>query len=109
MKIDFQAIEETRIPNFKGGEGVMVAKMYVDDTVRILKAYLEKDSSIGMHRHEGSSETIYILSGEGKVLFEDTEEVLQAGDCHYCPEGKQHSLVNTGDEPLHFVAVVPNV
>lgn len=109
MKVDFDSIEEQRMPGFKGGKGVTVARMYVDDSVRILKGYLEKDSTIGMHTHEGSSETVYILSGTGKMLFDDTEELLSAGSCSYCPEGHAHSLVNTGDEPLCFLGVVPTL
>lgn len=109
MNIDFEAIEEQRIPGFKGGEGTMVARMYADDSIRILKGYLEPNSSIGMHTHAGSSETVYILSGSGKMIYDGAEESLQAGSCSYCPEGHTHSLVNTGDEPLWFIGVVPNL
>lgn len=109
MKVDFSAIEEKRHPNFKGGEGVMVGRMYEDDTIKILKGYLEKDSTIGMHTHEGNSETVYILSGVGKMIYDGVEEPLQAGSCSYCPEGHSHSLVNTGDEPLCFLGVIPNL
>lgn len=109
MNINFESIEETRLPNFKVGEGTTVARMYVDDSIRILNGYLEKDSSIGMHTHEGSSETIYILKGVGKVIYDGVEEQMSAGSCHYCPEGHTHSLINTGDEPLYFIGVVPNL
>lgn len=109
MNVDFNNIEEKRFPNFKGGEGTMVAKMYVDDSIRILRGYLEKNSTIGMHTHEKSSETVYILSGVGKMIYDDKEELLEAGSCSYCPEGHAHSLVNTGDEPLRFLGVVPNL
>ena len=29
------------------------------------------------------------------------------GLCHYCKMGSEHSLINTGSEPLMFYAVVP--
>ena len=29
------------------------------------------------------------------------------GDCHYCPKGHTHSLINNSDEDLVFFAVVP--
>ena len=109
MNINFETIEEQRIPGFKGGEGVAVVKMYVDDSIRIIKGYLEKGSSIGMHTHEGSSETVYILGGRGKMIYDDKEELLAEGCCSYCPEGHSHSLVNTGDRPLWFLGVVPNL
>ena len=107
MKIDFSAIERKRMPEFKGGTGVTIARIYENETVRIMNGYLEKGSSIGLHRHEGTSETVYVLSGTGKMIYDGTEEPLEAGSCSYCPEGHEHSLVNTGEEMLHFIGVIP--
>lgn len=109
MVVDFKNTEEKSFPGFKGGNGTMVAKMYSDDSVKILNGYLCKGSSIGMHTHEDSSETVYILSGEGKMIYDGVEEPLSAGSCSYCPKGHSHSLVNTGEEPLCFIGVVPNL
>lgn len=109
MKIDFNSIEEKRNPGFKGGEGTAVLKIYTDSTIKVIKGYLEKDSSIGMHTHDDSSETVYILSGSGKMIYDGEEEVLTAGDVSYCPKGHTHSLVNTGEEPLWFLGVVPTL
>ena len=39
--------------------------------------------------------------------MDDGEEPLKAGDCHYCPKGRAHSLINNSEEPLEFFAVVP--
>ena len=48
------------------------------------------------------------MSGDGKVLIDDTEEYLKPGECHYCPKGHVHSLQNNSStEELHFFAVVP--
>ena len=64
--------------------------------------------TIGLHTHETSSEIIYILSGAGKVKYDDGEEAVSAGQCHYCPKGHSHALINNSGEPLEFFAVVPN-
>lgn len=109
MIINFDEIREEKIANFKGGDGNFVVKMYVDDSVRVLKGYLEKGSSIGMHKHEGTTETIFITGGTGKVIYDGKEEILTAGSCSYCPDGHEHSLINTGDGPLYLTAVVPKV
>ena len=108
MLLDFNAMDETVMPNFLGGEGALRAKMHVDDLGKIFRGVLDPGSSIGYHTHETSSEIIYILSGTGKVKVEDGEEQLKAGDCHYCPKGRSHSLINDSDGPLEFFAVVPN-
>ena len=108
MLIDFSNIEEQVIPGFLGGEGTFRPRMRVDELGKIMRAVLEPGSSIGLHTHETSSETIYILSGTGKVLYEGQYEPLSAGSCHYCPKGRTHSLINDSAAPLEFLAVVPN-
>ena len=107
MLINFSAMETETIPHFLGGEGEIHAQMHVDGLNRILHGILPPGSSIGYHAHETSSEIIYILSGTGMVKVEGGEELLRPGDCHYCPKGQAHSLINNSDGDLEFFAVVP--
>ncbi len=107
MKVEFSQLEETVIPNFMGGEGHIRARMRVDSNGKIMRGSLEPGASIGLHTHTTSSEIIYILSGTGKALYDDGVDLLAIGDCHYCPKGHSHSLINDGTEPLEFFAVVP--
>lgn len=107
MLIEFDKMEETVLPKFQGGEGDFRAKMHTDGLGKILRGTLEPGCSIGLHTHESSSEIIYILSGTGKVLYDGAYIPLAAGDCHYCPKGHAHSLINDGGENLEFFAVVP--
>lgn len=107
MKILFDQMEDTVLQNFKGGEGELRAKMYTDPNTKIMRGLLAPGSSIGLHTHEGNSEMIYILSGTGKVLYDGEYEPLAPGDCHYCPMGHAHSLINDSNGDLVFFAVVP--
>ena len=107
MNIDFSAMEETVIPHMRGGEKEVRACMYTDELGKIMKGRLIPGASIGLHTHETSSEIIYILSGTGKVKYDDGEEPVKSGQCHYCPKGHAHSLINNSDGPLEFFAVVP--
>ena len=107
MIIDFKNTEATVIPNFKGGEKSLTAKMYFDGVNRILHGVLESGASIGLHTHETNSETIYILKGKGVVLYDGEYEKLEEGMCHHCPKGHTHSLINDSDADLEFFAVVP--
>lgn len=109
MIIDFKNKEETSLPNFKGGEKELKAKMYFDGKTRIMRGILEQGSSIGFHKHETNSEIIFILSGNGKVLFDEDVEYVSAGQCHFCPQGHSHSLINEKEEPLEFYACVPEL
>ena len=64
-------------------------------------------ASIGLHTHETDCEIIYILSGKGKVLYGGEYEIVSTGDCHYCPNGHSHSLINDSENDLIFFAIVP--
>lgn len=107
MKIDFKLMEEGVAHEFKGGKGDFISKTENDGLNKIIYGKLTKGSSIGLHTHETNSEIIYILEGNGKCLYDDTEEQLSAGDCHYCPKGHAHSLINDSDDVLTFFAIVP--
>ena len=107
MLIDFNAIEEKAIPHMRGGEKEANMRTYADGLCKIIRGRLEPGASIGLHTHETNSETIYILSGTGKVLCDGAYEPLSAGSCHYCPKGHAHSLINDSEGELTFFAVVP--
>lgn len=106
MILDFDAIEEQVLPNFKGGEEQFKTHMYTDGACKIMRASLEPGATIGVHTHETDSEIIFMLKGTGVVLYDDGKEMLPAGCCHYCPKGHSHSLRNESDEVIEFYAVV---
>ena len=82
MKLDFNKIEEVSHMEFKGGKKCLMARMYTDGMTKIMKDRLEPGASIGMHTHETDCEIIYILSGNGTVLYDDGEESLEPeGTC----------------------------
>lgn len=107
MTIDFNKMKETSIPNFKGGEKSLEAKMFFDGTNRILHGRLTPGASIGVHTHETSSEIIYVLEGTPTVICDGEESQLTPGECHYCEKGHTHTMINNSDEDVVFFAVVP--
>ena len=104
--INFDKIPLTVIENFKGGEGEFKANMFLADGIKIMRVTLEKGCSIGKHTHDTSSETMYILSGEGVCELENGNEIMRAGEGHYCPKGGTHSVKNEKDEPLVMFCIV---
>lgn len=105
--IRFAEIQETDIPSFYGGNGVTSAKMTADELNRIMQGRLHAGASIGLHKHETSSEIIFILSGRAQTICDGVTEELGVGDCHYCKKGSVHALRNCGTDDLVFYAVVP--
>ena len=104
---DYNQMEWTENPGFKGGEGIFYNKMFTDGVNKMMQGKLPSGASIGYHKHEGTCEMIFILEGEGKVIDDDTEYPVRPGECLYCQEGHSHSLINNGSEDLVFIAVVP--
>ena len=108
MVIDFSNIELSIMPHFKGGEGDTKSHIFFDCMNKIMRGMLEPGCTIGYHSHETSSEIIFILSGKARCLYDDGEELLSPGQCHYCPKGHSHSLINASPtETLVYLAVVP--
>ena len=108
MLLEFDRIPETVTPKMRGGEGELIARMFVNEDTKLMRGLLAPGSTIGPHTHETDSEMIYILSGTGKVLYDGEFEPLSAGSCHYCPKGHAHSLINDSDGDLVFLAMIPN-
>lgn len=107
MKIEFNKMEEVSMPNFKGGEMSVEAKMFFDGKNRIMKLRLVPGASIGVHKHETNSEMMYVLEGTGTVICDGEEMQITVGDCHYCEKGHTHTLMNKSDADLIIFAVVP--
>ena len=114
MIIDFDSMDVTILPEFKGGKKEFAANMFFDGTNRIFKGRLIPGASIGMHTHDDSCEVIFVLEGKGTIIEKEAgaeaEKVkhVKAGDCLYCQLGNSHSLRNTEEEgDLVFYAVVP--
>lgn len=110
MIIRLEDIQESILPAFKGGDKEFRANMFFDGKNRMFKGKLVPGASIGVHTHDDSCETIFILSGKGTILeIEDGVETLKEvlpGDCLFCAKNQTHSLRNTSDVDLIFYASV---
>jgi len=105
-------IESKVTANLRGGAGeVTMFHFLTEQEARgsgrlFAKLVIEPGSSIGLHKHEGEMEAYYILKGKGLVSDNGTEVVLEAGDCHFCPDGNTHSLKSVGDDTLELIAII---
>lgn len=106
MLINFNEIDEMRIPGMNGGTGEMSAKMYLDNEGKIIPCTIHAGGSIGTHGHPTSDDINYIISGNGKAVCDGKEELLSPGTCHVCKKASEHSIINTGDEDLVMLTIV---
>ena len=108
MIFNFDSMENKTIPNFKGGEKEISAEMFCDDHGRIMRIKLISGATIGYHKHEDNGEIIFALKGNAKVLYNDGVEYLKEGECHYCPKGNSHSVINDSNSDFVMLCVGPN-
>lgn len=107
MIIDFEKINEESVMNFKGGNGELLTRNYIDGKCKIMKSCLRPGASSGLHTHEGNCEIVYVISGTATFYYDGVMETANAGEVHYCPEGHSHYMENNTDTDLIYLAIVP--
>lgn len=63
--------------------------------------------SFPLHHHYGNEEAIYILKGEGTLVYGDEKIIVGAGDYIALPRGteKAHQMHNTSDADLDYLCM----
>ncbi len=59
-----------------------------------------------LHQHDWEHE-VFIVAGSGELRDKKGEESFQQGDVIFVPSMKWHQFVNTGEELLQFICVIP--
>ncbi|QYZ79391.1 cupin domain-containing protein [Methanofollis formosanus] len=72
----------------------------------IAHAFLGPGEASLPHRLKTSSETYYILAGEGMMHIGDESAPVGAGQVVYIPPGAVQSVENTGEDDLVILAIV---
>jgi len=106
MRIDFNKIVPMTFPGMDNGTGTMDVRMYNDDSYRIILTVIHPGGSIGNHKQNSGDDMNYIISGKGKAFCDGVEEDLISGVMHICPQGSEHSIINTGEEDLVMLTIV---
>lgn len=106
MLIDFHNQSEKVFQCMNNGKGKISAKMFVNQSGKVIISSLEPRASIGSHVHNTSNDINFVVSGKGLAICDGHREILEPGDCHYCPKGSSHEIINTGDEDLILYTVV---
>ena len=60
-----------------------------------------------LHQHPQEHE-VYILEGEGTLVYEDKEYKFKKDYCVFVPPNKLHQFKNIGTNPLKFLCIIPH-
>ncbi|MBQ4527698.1 MAG: cupin domain-containing protein [Clostridia bacterium] len=78
-----------------------------DPKVRLFSlVQVKPGEEVEYHMHMGESETFFILSGKGIYNDNGTKVEAVPGMVTFTPSGEGHSIKNTGDEMLAFIALI---
>lgn len=78
-----------------------------DPRVRLFSLiHVKPGEEVEYHTHEGESETFFILSGKG--IYNDNGKCVEIehGMVTFTPSGEGHSIKNTGNDMLVFIAMI---
>ncbi|HUE98435.1 MAG TPA: cupin domain-containing protein [Anaerolineales bacterium] len=79
------------------------------DDMSVMQERVPAGGAEVMHYHARARQFFYILEGEGLMVFEDREIVLQKGQGLEIPPMVKHQFKNTSQAEVHFlVTSVPS-
>lgn len=67
-------------------------------------AMLQPGKAYEGHAHADHEEVYYLISGNGHMKINEEVQSIRDGDAIYIPAGAWHSIVNTGEDFLTFLA-----
>ena len=108
------AIIEQNSVKAKKGKGeitithLLTPKELADKCAMFAKVTIPPGASIGVHFHNGNTETYHILQGEALYNDNGKEIKIAAGTTTFCPDGEQHGIENIGSDDLIFMALIIN-
>lgn len=102
------SVEAEEIP--APARGVRVRWLITEETgaptFAMRQFLVEPGGSTPRHAH-GWEHEAFILSGHGVVLGEEGEKEIEAGDVVFVPPDEEHQFLNTGEEELKFLCLIP--
>ena len=102
--VDVGELDWAPHPKFPGvhvkfAHGDMSAGAFTQMLVQV-----EPDGEILPHAHPDHDECFVILHGKGNALMEGAHHVVGPQTSVFAPKGREHGMVNVGDEPLLLLA-----
>ncbi|HEV8321135.1 MAG TPA: cupin domain-containing protein [Myxococcota bacterium] len=75
------------------------------DGIGLYHGRIEPGCAIAREVHPGTSETVWVLSGEAVGLCGDKEVPLRPGQVLHVQKNVPHGLRNAGKTPLEFIVI----
>jgi mannose-1-phosphate guanylyltransferase/mannose-6-phosphate isomerase len=73
------------------------------DKIVMSHVSVKPGESVPPHVHDNEEQTYWIIKGIGKIRLGNEEYDVCGGQAVYIPLGTEHTIKNTGQEPLEYV------
>lgn len=77
----------------------------VGDLTLLISTVYPRGGKTALHTHEASGELMYFMTGRGYAIFEGETFPVEPDVAFYAPPGREHQVVNTGDETMKIICV----
>lgn len=98
--------------NMRGGNGeieithIAESEILGENCRMFSQITVKPGDSIGEHQHVGEQEIFYFVQGNGTVIDDGKQFDIGPGDVMVTPDHSSHSVINTGDADLVFMALI---
>ena len=75
------------------------------DDMSVIQERVPAGGADVMHHHEKARQFFYVLEGEGSMVFEDQEVILQKGQGLEIPPMAGHQFKNSSQTDVHFLVI----
>ena len=79
-------------------------EVFLDKRVQVVLMSLKPGEEIGMETHR-ADQTTYFVDGKGQAIVDGAKATVTDNHMIVIPQGAEHNIVNTGDEPLKLFSV----
>ena len=95
------------IPEEPGIKGVKMKVLSPEGRPFIVRLFsVEPGGNTPYHSHSWEHQVV-ILRGKGRVIVGDRNFDVEKDFYLFIPPNEHHQFINTGEEPLEFICVVP--
>ncbi|WP_425228925.1 cupin domain-containing protein [Sphingomonas sp.] len=79
-------------------------EVFLDKRVQVVLMSLQPGEEIGMETHR-ADQTTFFVDGKGQAIVDGAKATVTDNHMIVIPQGAEHNIVNTGDEPLKLFSV----
>lgn len=104
--------DESSNPSKEEGQHLRIRDVWLRRPQKVINAEvltIAPGRATRLHTHHDSSETTFVLTGEGHFVWDDKEIPCAAGSVISYPIGIQRKVVNTGQFPMTYVLIAATI